>query len=157
MLCPPLWEFSRKHLCDPRQSSAWHTWLCNWTFTRWPQVPYPATMSFPLLLPCCSNHPDCLSFFGQISSFLLRLHLSAFPSRLFSWRVDLPVRLPLKELLVVSSLQKALSLPTEKREGNKKGRRRRVSRMEKKKKRKYNRLIVSRAFPRTILIAIGKW
>lgn len=69
----------------------------------------------------------------------------------------MPVRLPLKELLVVSSLQKALSLPTEKREGNKKGRRRRVSRMEKKKKRKYNRLIVSRAFPRTILIAIGKW
>lgn len=45
----------------------------------------------------------------------------------------MPVRLPLKELLVVSSLQKALSLPTEKREGNKKGRRGRVSRMEKKK------------------------
>jgi len=84
------------------------------------------------LLPCCSNHPDCLSFFGQISSFLLHLHLSAFPSRLFSWTVNLSVKLPLKELLVVSSLQKALSLPTEKREGNRKGRRGRVSRMEKK-------------------------
>ena len=90
------------------------------------------------LLPCCSNRPDCLSFFGQISSFLLHLHLSAFPSRLFSWTVDLPVKLPLKELLVVSSLQKALSLPAEKREGNRKGRRGRVSRMEKKKKRRGN-------------------
>lgn len=45
----------------------------------------------------------------------------------------MPVRLPLKELLVVSSLQKALSLPTEKREGNKKGRRGESAGWKKKK------------------------
>lgn len=66
------------------------------------------------------------------------------------------VRLALKEILILSFLQRVLSLPTEKREGGRKGRWGRVCRMEKKNKGNVTDLLFQGLSPKNILITIGK-
>lgn len=133
---PPSLEPRRKHLCGPRRSRTGHTMTLQLDLSPHGPRCLPRPRCLSLLPPPLLFQPSRLFVLLWPSSpFLLRLHLSAFPSRLFSWMVYLLVSLTLKEILVASSLQQALSLPTEHREGSRsrKGRRGRVCRMEKKR------------------------
>lgn len=68
----------------------------------------------------------------------------------------MPVRLALKEILAVSSLQRALSLPTEKRKEAEKEGRGRSAGWKKKNRGNIIDLLFQGLSLRTILIAIGK-
>lgn len=115
---------------------------------------FPDHDAFPFfLLPCCSNHPDCLSFFGQAHpscSACTSVHSradcfpgwsicrSASPWKRFSWR-------PLcnKHYLFQQSTGKEAEAEKEGGGG--------YAGWKKKEYRKYNRLIFSWAFPKNYI------